>query len=163
MKVLSLSNLALIAEIVSGVAVVISLIILISNLRDNTAAIRSSTYDNLVSDIAQWRQQRATNESLSNIRFKRITSGLDELTPLERWKDFDMQIALYIHFERAFLQWSEGNLTDAQWERFSSSACSLDLAPDESTNYGAVLGLSLSEDYFLYLQGCNDSIIPFRD
>ncbi len=53
-----LERLALIAEIIGGIAIVITLIVLIYETRQNTIATYAASYDQLAADMADWRMQR---------------------------------------------------------------------------------------------------------
>ena len=74
---------ALVAEIISAVAVVVSLIFVAFQVKDNTAAIRSSTYDGILSDHIEWRMTVASSPELMASILK-VDSGIAEVTEVEQ-------------------------------------------------------------------------------
>ena len=50
-----LQNWALLAEVVSAIAVLVTLVFLISGMRENTSAIQSQTFQELMRDVNDWR------------------------------------------------------------------------------------------------------------
>lgn len=134
-----LQQYALIAEIVGGIAVVVTLIFLAFEMRANTQAMRAATYDSLVADIANWRLIYTTDEELQEIDFLRITEGRDALSPLQARYDANVVIALFQHYERAFIQWRAGNLDDSAWDRFERAICGPSGNPGFEQDVGSTL------------------------
>jgi len=114
---------ALIAEIAGGIAVIVTLVVLIFEIRGNTQAVRTATYDALAADIANWRSNFVTDNELAEIDFIVFTEGRDSLTPRQARRDSSHTLILFQHVERVFLQWEAGNLDDSDWERFRRVLC----------------------------------------
>ena len=120
---LKLTEYAQIAEVVSGIAVVITVLVLVFEIRNNTAALESATYDALVSDMTTWRLAVATNPSLSEslyITEQLNSEGLDGARLIER--EYLLMASFHI-YERAYVQWQAGNLDGESWERFERQIC----------------------------------------
>ena len=114
---------ALIAEIFGGIAVLVTLVLLVIWVRENANAIKAATYDSLVADMGNWRMQNATNESLLEANFVQSVEGIDALSPKQAYQRRDAFISLFFIYERAFVQWEAGNLDDASWQRFNIAMC----------------------------------------
>jgi len=114
---------ALVAEIVGGFAVLVTLVLIVIGVGENTNAIKAATYDSLVADMGNWRMQNATNESLLEGNFVQSTEGTDALSPIQLYQRRDAYISLFFIYERAFVQWEAGNLDDASWQRFEIAMC----------------------------------------
>lgn len=118
-----LSDWASVAEILSGIAVVITLIVLILGVRDNTRVTRVSVYDNLIEGINQTDINRALDPELSRL----IGAFLDEET--EGLSDSDKdRITAYIsvmfrNYERAYVSRQYDVIGDAEWARFANGIC----------------------------------------
>ena len=156
MKNEELKKWALIAEIVGGIAVLFSLVILIVEVRNNTQAVRIAAYDSLVADISQWRIDNARDEVVSEIDFIIATDGRDALTPRQTAIRNNLVIGIFQMYERAFIQWESGNLDDASWERFRRMIC----GPSGSAGFEDSIGEPLNQmtlDRFreYRLNGCN--------
>ncbi|GAB5540068.1 MAG: hypothetical protein Salg2KO_21710 [Salibacteraceae bacterium] len=118
-----LQRYALVAEIVSGLAVLITLVVLIVEVNENTETMKASTYDSIIADIADFRMDIATNDYLSEAGLLSQTEGFESLSPLQLQRRKDTFITLFLHFERAFVHWKAGNLDDEAWARFHDSIC----------------------------------------
>ena len=59
-----LSDWASIAEIVSGIAVVVALVFLVVGIRENTEMARASMYERTFDSLNQWRMDIANNDAL---------------------------------------------------------------------------------------------------
>jgi len=125
---MKLQRWALSAEIISGFAVVITLIFLAIEIRSNTEAVRINTYDQLVADIADWDMLLATDNELGEAMMTRINEGIENMTDYQAFIDRRPGRSLYTIYERAFLQWEAGTITSRQFERFRSRICAIDLA-----------------------------------
>jgi len=80
-----LSDLASVSEIVASVAVVITLILLIINVRENTEVIRSNSYDDLLGDVNEQALVIVQDERLNHIWRRYNVGGVAKLTEEERF------------------------------------------------------------------------------
>jgi len=110
---------ALIAEIVGGVAVVVTLMLLVIEVNQNTETLKAATYDSLVADLGEWRLGNARNDSIASV----LSKSWEEMTPEEQKRQRDVIVSLFFILERAFIQWDAGNLEERDWERFRRSIC----------------------------------------
>lgn len=134
-----LQRFALVAEIAGGVAVIVTLVILIFEVNANTRATKAATYDALVADIANYRMEISRNEPLIEAEFIRRTEGMEALTPRQKHRREFSYSSLFLQFERAFIQWQAGNLDDEAWQRFHVSICRISSHPEFEGSVGRVI------------------------
>lgn len=117
-----LENTAAIAEIVGAVAIVVTLIVLIHETRENTAATYSSTYDQLQRDLIQWEMTLASDPDLLSeylvFNQSQTVEGPIEATPATLVSNAWFRIA-----ERAYFAYRYGRLADEEWDRYYRQMC----------------------------------------
>ena len=109
---------ALIAEIVGGLAVVVTLIFLVFEVRANSNLIRANAFDQNMQSLLDWRMDLiSTNEGLE--------------MAAERWSLGDIDNArrnltfqtLWNLYEKAYYAHEYELIGDAEWERFDYNIC----------------------------------------
>lgn len=113
---------ALAAEIVGGIAVVVTLVFLIIETQENTNAIQAQTYQLLNSDLNAMRRDMSSGE-LATIIVKSREEGLDSLNSVERYQIIISAQANWAVFESAFYSYRRGTLGEDEWERYLASIC----------------------------------------
>lgn len=142
---------ALIAEIVSAIAVVVSLVFVAFQINDNTAAVRAATYDDILSDHIQWRMTVASNPELLAALVKDFNA--DDLSVEERQaKNFAGQ-AVWQIFERAYFARKYQTLGDSEWARYERSICTF----ATSDNFEDELEPYLTTEFAEFAKMCNTS------
>ncbi len=120
MKSKQLRKWALVAEIISAVAVVVTIAFLAFQMRDNTNALQAQTYQELMRDVNNWRSairdlgflsEGTVSEVLAEGSSEKI--GVLRLTWLELW-------GIY---EAAFFAKERGVLGENEWLRFEFMIC----------------------------------------
>ena len=76
-SVVTLNELGNIGEIVSSIAVIVSLVYLAVQIRKNTEAERTSTYQSVVSDFGSLNQTMSNNAELSSLYVKAMENFVD--------------------------------------------------------------------------------------
>jgi hypothetical protein len=122
MEKLNLSELALAAEVLGGVAVVVTLVFLVLATRENTNAIQAQTYQALTSELNALRFTSATSE-MSDIFVRISTEGIDALSNAERMRLQFSAEAKWGVYENAFFSRNRGVLGEDEWSRFASAIC----------------------------------------
>ena len=145
-----LQRYALIAEIVGGIAVLATLILIAFELRTNTITLRASTYDSLVADMSNQRFERALNTTVSEGYLLREEEGREELSPMQAYQRREIFVAMYLIYERAFVQWKAGNLDDEAWERFHRNICQNSGLVSFERNVGNWIDLSTTTSFKEY-------------
>ncbi len=122
MKNKQLRKWALGAEIMSAVAVVVTIGFLAFQMMDNTNALQAQTYQELMRDLNDRRLAVASPE-YSTIDEKYWRDGMASLTYAE--KRYFRIVAGYLWgiYESAFFANERGILGPAEWGRFQSSVC----------------------------------------
>ena len=106
---MTLENWALIAEIVGSVAVVVSLIFVGVQLRDNTSATKSATASAASSATTAWYSAMGTSAQASALFFNFMNEP-DSLTPQERLQAVFAVHSALTNFQTSFMLANEGTL-----------------------------------------------------
>ena len=123
---LKLSNWASIAEIGSGIAVVVTLIFLVVGIRENTNVTRASVYASSIDSVNQWRLEIVKDPALVR-RFGIFTGALDEGATdaeVEQFQFYVMLNAQWGIYEKAYYANQYGIMGPSEWSRFESRMCS---------------------------------------
>ena len=80
----NIQNIAQVAEIVAGISIVVTLAFLAFEMRSNTDAIRAQTYQELMTQVNEWRGMTVVNEELSALQEKKRSGGWESLSSF-RW------------------------------------------------------------------------------
>ena len=120
---MKLPDYANIAEIISGIAVVITLVILTMEIRGSTNAVKAATYDSILADLVEFQLRLA--EDTASLEISTIVYGDSpfSLTAIQTERFENRMIALFKNYERAFVQWKYGNLDEEAWQRFETEIC----------------------------------------
>jgi hypothetical protein len=120
---LKLSDYASIAEIVSGLAVVITLVFLALEIRDNTEATRADAFDRNISSLNEIRGWIANSPDLTRA-WRAYADGqsarLDE-TELNRLGI--VMVAIMGVYEKAYFARKAELIGDSEWSRFEPLVC----------------------------------------
>jgi len=111
---MSLDDLANLGQIIGALAVVISLIYVAFQIRQNTNAIRSATAQTVHEHFANWYQLIAADAELAQI----AANGLRDYSSLseqERVRFIATFMSFISYSQNAFLKWREGLLKPALW------------------------------------------------
>jgi hypothetical protein len=111
------------AEIFGGVAIIVTLAFLAVQMRENTEAIRAQTFQELQSQLNDWRSfgtvQPEFIEAMEKFQSKGW-EGLDAVESLRVWSRF---VTLWAIFESAYIANERGVLGEIEWRRFERGAC----------------------------------------
>ena len=111
---MTLNDLANIGQVVGAIAVVISLIYVALQIRQNTNAVRSATANTVHEHFAKWYHLVAADAELSRI----AANGLRDyrsLSEQERVRFIAAFMAFLSYSQNAFLKWREGLLASPLW------------------------------------------------
>ena len=115
-----LQEYALIAEIVGGVAIVISLVFVGLEIRHNNAISRTEAYQRNLDALNEWRALVLTTGNAEAV-LNFLSSGT-----IEEGKEAEIQVlqsvALMV-FDRAYFSYKNGIMDEAGWNRFYSILC----------------------------------------
>ena len=111
---MSLNDLANIGQVVGAIAVVISLIYVALQIRQNTNAVRSATAQTVHEHFAKWYHLVAADDELAQI----VAKGLRDygsLSEKERVRFVAAFMSFLSYSQNAFLKWREGLLASPLW------------------------------------------------
>lgn len=111
---MTLEQFASIGEIVSGVAVIISLVYLAIQIRTNTDAERSSTYQSIVSDFGAMNNTMASTPELSHM-FVQAMEDYHQLSSDQKARISQIFFQCFRYFENMFYQHRKGYLDEEVW------------------------------------------------
>ena len=120
---MKLEKWGVIAEIVSGVAVLITLVVLIVGIRENTAITRVSVYGDLMDAIGEIDRLTIADRELDRLIATLFEGSTETLTDSERRTIRSYLNALFKTYERAYFSREYDVIGNAEWERFDRVIC----------------------------------------
>ena len=108
---MKLQDLASVAEIIGGFAVVVSLIYVGIQVNDSTSAIRSAAASDATTTMQSWYLEMGTNRQASDIWFNAMTSA----EPLPARDEFQFMMSMHtaiLGMQNSYLLAKEGTLDD---------------------------------------------------
>jgi hypothetical protein len=126
MKNKQLQKWALAAEIISAVAIIVTLGFLTFEMRENTNAIQAQTYQELQSELNAYRAMYADPEVLKaflKAQEELRSNGIDQLSKDAYYQLFTDSTILWGIYESAYFANERGVLGDREWRRFESAMC----------------------------------------
>ena len=120
---MQISKVKEIGEVLSIVAVLVTLIFLIVEVRENTAAIRTESYGESIARLNDWRLELAADRNLSRL-FVEFNSG-EEINPdaIERQQIVFIISSLWNIYESAYFANDYGTLGESEWVRMEQMMC----------------------------------------
>lgn len=111
---MTLDQLANIGEIIGSIAVIISIIYLAIQIRTNTEAERTSTYQAVVSDFGALNNTMASTPELSHL-FVEAMEDYHQLSSDEKARISQLFFQCFHYFENMFYQNQKGYLDEEVW------------------------------------------------
>lgn len=115
---------ALIAEIVGGLAVIITLVFLIFEIRENSAVIRSSSYGQYTELLNDWRLEGSSNPEIARLWRIYADGNLNSLNEVESQQLQFFATSLWGIYEASYFAYEYGVLGVSEWDRLKTVACS---------------------------------------
>jgi hypothetical protein len=150
----TLENLALLAEIIGAVAIVVSLIYVGRELNANTAAVQAASLQSVTNASSASMLAVVEHEDFARIRLQamRDPSQLSETARL-RWYLYQRQ--MWLHFQNVWQQWQLGTLDNGVWQGYERVICR-DLLGDETARqqWREQHEYALSAEFVSHLEKC---------
>jgi hypothetical protein len=124
MSIMEISKLRTIGEGISVVAVLVTLVFLILEVRENTAAIRTESFGESINKLNEWRLNLAGNRELAQMFADFNDGAVMELDRAERQQFGLVMTSLWSIYETAYFAQSYGTLGESEWSRFERVLCS---------------------------------------
>ena len=115
-------NLKVYAELAGAGAVLVGLIFVGMELRQNTAAVEAATLQNLTDASQDYLMTLASDPELARILYEGA-ENLEQLTESDRRQLHFLTRAQWFRFQNSFLQWQRGTLNDDDWAIYASFVC----------------------------------------
>ena len=152
-----LTDWALIAEIVSGVAVVVTLIFLILGIRDNTAITRAAMFDSAMHGFAEFRGHVINNPDVADLWDAFLDLEYENLDRTSRTRVRHLVILAFENYQRAYYAREYGVLGESEWTRFEAQMCRQYVRVVRSEEQERVTSAVLTTDFWQYLEtSCGD-------
>ena len=150
---MKLEKLAHIAEIVGGIGIVTSLIVLILEVRANTELARIAAYDAVTRDFDEFRTTTLSNPERFELFYRwNIGETPDPAADPEAALKLNMMLLNdFSGHERAYLAYRAGIVGENEWIRLHRSECA-QWALTEGTYLRESLGFRLTDDYVQNLE-----------
>jgi hypothetical protein len=112
-------NWASIAEIVSGIAVVVTLIFLIFEVRENSDLVRAESFNRGIESLVEWRSAIVSNDAALMVMAEHF-----EYEDPEELRRQMLLVNLWSIYEKTYYSQQYGLVGPAEWERFQTRICS---------------------------------------
>lgn len=154
-----LENIALLAEIVGAVAIVISLFFVGIQLAENTAAVRANSAQSSFDASRQFLLGVALDADLSRIR-QAGSANPDSLTPLEFARYNTVEYSNLIYYQSIWIQWTLGAVDDRVWQQYRRILCGGFSSPGFSRVWEPRRDLLDPEFVRMAEEGCAKEFMP---
>jgi hypothetical protein len=121
--VVNLRALNSLMELLGGLAVLVGLMFVGFELKQNTEAVQASTLQNLTDESQEYLLLLAQDEELNRIWRQAVAEGVDTLNESEASRLVFLYRAQWIRFQNAYLQWRRGTLDDEDWAFYRGVIC----------------------------------------
>lgn len=146
-----LSDWAMIAEIVSGIAVVITLVFLILGIRENTAVTRAAMFDSIMHGIAEFRGHLIGNPEVAKLWEAFRDLEYDQLDRTSQTRVGQLVMLAFENYQRAYYARQYGVLGESEWTRFELQMCLQYGRVATSEEHSALLSLVLSNEFWNFM------------
>ena len=120
---MKLERWAHVSEIVSGIVVVVTLILLVIGVRENTNVTQAAAYQDLLDGLNRFNFVLISDADLATLWLTRLDRSLGELEPDEVSRLVYMNRTVYRIFDSAYSAFVNGSLDPSQWQRFEAAIC----------------------------------------
>jgi len=125
---MSLNDLANIGQVIGAIAVVISLIYVAMQIRQNTNAVRAATAQSVHEHFANWYQLVASDSTTAQV----VVQGLKDynaLSETDKARFISAFMAFLSYSQNAFIKWKQGLLEPSLWMAWEQIIINLTGAP----------------------------------
>ena len=119
----TLSDWASVTEIVSGIAVIISLVILIVGIRENTEVTRASVYENSINSMNDFRTRIIDDREIAGLWGAYQAGELEGLDQPDQSRVGQLIFMLFGVYEKSYYAQQYGVIGSSEWSRFEFQIC----------------------------------------
>jgi hypothetical protein len=118
---MTLQDLANLGDTVGGIAVLVTLVYLAREIRQNNRLVRASTYQQVASSLADFSATVMQNADLAEVYYRGTRLGLDVLDEVERERCRMALMTFFRRVENIFYQQTQGTLEPPAWAGIRAS------------------------------------------
>jgi erythromycin esterase-like protein len=145
-----LSDWANVAQIVSGIAVVITLVFLIVGIRENTDVTRAAVYQQSSNSLNEWRRDVLSDPEIARLFGAFLNNQAESIDGIDRIRLTQLILNIFQISESAFYAQRYGLLGTAEWSRFERSICD-NYARARSARLAEALQLIMTKEFMEYI------------
>jgi hypothetical protein len=145
-----LSDWANLAQIASGIAVVVTLVFLILDLRENTDVTRAAMYQQSSVSLTEFRRDIMRDPELARLYSAFLNNQAEGIDGVDRVRLNQLVLNNFQISENAFFARRYGLLGNAEWSRFERSICG-NYAAARSAKLTGTLQRVMTEDFMDYI------------
>ncbi len=114
-----IESLGNIGDFIGGFGVVVTVVYLAYQIRQNTASTRSASYHSVVADISRWTLELGQNPEATSLYFRGL-ERIEDLSEEEQLQFSFLLGSLIRHFENIHFQYMAGAIDDSVWNGWST-------------------------------------------
>jgi hypothetical protein len=146
-----LSNWASLAEIIASISVVVTLIVLIVGVRENTDIVRASAYSDNLQSISDLQAVILSDPDALRVYTGFINGDVSGLDDEDRMRLLLILLSMARSYESAYFAERYGLLGEQEWRRFEGNICFF-LGQALSIDFGGPIRDTLTEEFMGYVE-----------
>lgn len=119
------------ADVVGTAAVVLGLVFVGFELRNNTAAVRAATFQSLTDISNDYIMQIASDPELARIQGAARMGGLEVLTPADSTRYEQIERAFWVRMQNVYSQYARGTLAEEDFYLYRRVICQAERGKQE--------------------------------
>jgi hypothetical protein len=147
---MKLSDWASVAEIVSGIAVVVTLMFLVLSIRENSDIMRASSFADTSDSLIELTRDIIRDDELSVIFQAWRENDISQLDARQMFLLTNMAVTMFRIYEKAFIAEQYDLLGPGEWHRFERTIC-LIYPRLQSADLADNLRVSLTDEFVQYM------------
>ena len=148
---LKLSDWADIAQIVSGIAVVITLVFVIFEIRENTAITRASVFERSADRLIELRNQTLNDPEIAQLFQAYVEGNTEGITGVDAIRLRQFVLNMFQTYEQAYFAEQHGLLGPAEWRRFERQICLSYPRAQSSADISRTLPGVMTEEFMAFM------------
>ena len=148
---IKLSDWADISQIVAGIAVVITLVFLIFEIRDNTSVTRAAVWERSADRLIDLRNQALSDPEIARLFQAFLDSDFEGITGVDATRQRQFVINMFQAFEQAYFAEQYDLLGPAEWRRFERQICAAYPRAQASADISQTLPLLMTEEFMAFI------------
>jgi len=120
---MKLQEYASFAEIISSLAVLLTLVFFVVELRESTEVTRSAAFGNTTEQLTSLRLTVISDELLSAVWQEYLTENIESQTQLENLRLNGIVLTVLAIYEDAYYSYDYGIMGEREWSRFPPRIC----------------------------------------